>query len=93
MNTIETTVELNAELVATTIATNLPHLDVEICGSWAWIGGTTKADAKALKELALGLKWSPNKEKWYFAGSKPRSFGKKTQMEDIRAWHGSVKVS
>jgi len=92
MNATETT-EINAEIVATKIAATLPHLEVEICGSWAWIGNTSKADAKALKELALGLKWSPNKAKWYFAGTKARSFGKKTQMEDIRAWHGSVKVS
>lgn len=84
--------EINAEIVATTIATALPHLEVEICGSWAWIGNTTKADAKPLKELGFGLKWSPNKEKWYYAGSKARSFGKNVNMDDIRAWHGSQKV-
>ena len=85
-------IEINAELVATTIATALPHLEVEICGSWAWIGNTKKEDAKALKELGLGLKWSPNKSKWYFAGSKARSFGKNVSMDDIRTWHGSERV-
>ena len=98
MNALDTLVQesneqLNAIVnIAETIATALPHTEVEICGSWVWISNTQREDAKALKALGLGLKWSPNKSKWYYAGSKAKSFGKSVDMDKIRAWHGSERI-
>lgn len=42
----------------------LDGLDVELCGSWLWIGGDTRKHKEALK--AAGCVWSKNKQKWYW---------------------------
>ena len=37
----------------------LDGLEIELCGSWLWIGGNTKEHKEALK--AAGCRWSNNK--------------------------------
>lgn len=68
---------------------NLAGLDVELCGSWLWIGGNTKPHKEALK--AAGCRWSRSKTKWYWhhkdAGAK-WSRGHYS-MEKIREKYGS----
>ena len=39
-------------------------IDVELCGSWIWCSGNTKAVKEDLK--SLGFKWSHNKAAWYY---------------------------
>lgn len=67
----------------------LDGLEVELCGSWLWIGGDTKQHKDALK--AAGCKWSQNKGLWYWRhpeeGRKWRKT--KTTMSDIRTKYGS----
>ena len=41
------------------ILLRLDGLEIELCGSWLWIGGNTKANKDKLK--AAGCKWSKNK--------------------------------
>ena len=41
----------------------LDDLEVELCGSWLWIGGNTKDHKEALR--AAGCRWSSNKKLWY----------------------------
>ncbi len=65
-------------------------LEIEICGLWVWIGGETKPHRQALKEA--GYRWSPNKEKWYFAGV-PAGGWSSMDMEEIRTRYGSRHVS
>lgn len=43
---------------------NLHGLEVELCGSWLWIGGNTREHKEALK--AAGCRWSNNKKLWYW---------------------------
>lgn len=52
----------------------LDGLDVELCGSWLWIGGNTKEHKEALK--AIGCRWSNNKKLWYWRHN-----------EEGRKWH------
>ena len=67
----------------------LDGLEIELCGSWLWIGGNTKANKDKLK--AAGCKWSKNKGKWYWhhaeAGS--RWYRGKSSMAEIRTKYGS----
>lgn len=64
-------------------------LTVELCGSWLWIGGDTRAHKDELK--AAGCRWSSNKKLWYWHHPEEGSHwhrGKKS-MADIRAKYGS----
>ncbi len=68
-------------------------LDVELCGSWLWIGGNTKANKDALK--AAGCRWSNNKKLWYWHHAEEGSHwhrGNKT-MGQIRSKYGSQRFN
>ena len=39
-------------------------LEVELCGSWLWIGGNTREHKDGLK--TAGCRWSSNKKLWYW---------------------------
>lgn len=67
----------------------LDGLEVELCGSWLWIGGNTREHKEALK--ALGCRWSQNKGKWHWHHAEDGSKwhrGKAT-MSEIRFKYGS----
>lgn len=52
----------------------LDGLEIELCGSWLWIGGETMKHKEALK--AAGCRWSSKKKLWYWH-----------HAEDGRKWH------
>ena len=56
-------------------------LEVELCGSWLWIGGNTREHKDELK--AAGCRWSSNKKLWYWHPA-----------EEGRRWHkGSATMN
>ena len=67
----------------------LDGLDIELCGSWLWIGGNTKEHKDALK--ALKCRWSNNKKLWYWHHAEEGSRWHKgtSTMTDIRTKYGS----
>lgn len=69
----------------------LDGLEVELCGSWLWIGGNTRQHKDKLKEA--GCRWSSNKKLWYWhhaeEGHKWHR-GSKT-INQIRAKYGSAR--
>ena len=66
----------------------LDGLEIEICGSWVWVGGNTKAHKTELK--AAGFKWGAKKSKWYFRPAGYVKRGKGTwSMDKIRDYHGT----
>ena len=67
----------------------LSGLEVELCGSWLWIGGNTRENKDALK--ACGCRWSSSKKLWYWRheeDARPWHRGNKT-MSQIRSKYGS----
>lgn len=71
----------------------LDGLDIELCGSWLWIGGNTRENKEALK--AAGCRWSNNKKLWYWRHeeeSRPWHRGKAT-ISEIRAKYGSQHIT
>lgn len=54
-------------------------LEVELCGSWLWIGGNTREHKDELK--SAGCRWSSNKKLWYWHHS-----------EEGRKWHKGSKT-
>lgn len=77
------------------------RLDIEICGSWIWVSGTTgektdemKAIRSALK--GAGFRWHKPKAKWY---KNPKSDLKRRRrrsnvaMDEIRDRYGSQRVA
>ena len=67
----------------------LDGLDIELCGSWLWIGGNTKEHKEALK--AAGCRWSNNKKLWYWHHAEEGHKWHKgsSTMTDIRTKYGS----
>jgi curved DNA-binding protein CbpA len=79
--------ELNAAINA---ILDLPGLDIEVCGSWVWVGGDTRTHKDALK--AAGYKWASKKKMWNFRPAGFRSFSRgDTTMDDIRTKYGSSR--
>ena len=65
-------------------------VNVEMCGSWIWCTGDTKAHKERLKEMQF--RWSRNKNAWYFHFGEYRKRGKKSMtLDDIRRKFGNVK--
>ena len=71
----------------------LNGIEIELCGSWLWIGGNTYANRKELKEA--GCRYSKNKAKWYWHHEEDgcRFYRSKTTMEEIRAKYGSERMT
>jgi hypothetical protein len=67
----------------------LEGLEIEICGLWVWVGGTTRPHNRELK--AAGYSWAPQKRKWYFAGV-PAGGYRAFDMDEIRQRYGSQRV-
>ena len=70
----------------------LDGLELELCGSWLWIGGNTKTHKEELK--VAGCRWSQNKKLWYWhhaeEGQKWRRG--KASMSQIRSKYGSESI-
>jgi len=68
----------------------LPALVIEICGSWVWVTGETRAHKDTLKES--GFKWAAKKKAWYFRPEEFSSCSKGTKsLEEIREKYGSKR--
>lgn len=67
-------------------------LDVELCGSWLWIGGDTKPHKEELK--AAGCRWSRNKGMWYWHHQEEgvKWHRGKSSMNEIREKYGSQHI-
>jgi len=71
---------------------HLEGLEIEVCGTWLWVGGNTKEHKDTIKEA--GLKWAKKKAMWYWrpADCKVRFHKKTLSMNEIRVAHGSTNV-
>lgn len=66
-------------------------LEVEVCGSWLWVGGNTKEHCGDLK--AMGMRWASKKRRWYKAPKDwKRRNHRELSMDEIRNCFGSKKV-
>lgn len=67
----------------------LSGLRIELCGSWLWIGGDTRAHKDTLK--ALGCRWSKQKALWYWHHTEDsrRRYRGRSSMAEIRNKYGS----
>ena len=66
-------------------------LEIEVCGSWLWVGGDTKEHKDGLK--GMGMRWASKKKRWYKA---PKDWKRKAHreltMDEIRDKFGSTAV-
>ena len=70
---------------------NYDFLEIEIIGSWLWVGGNSILVKDKLKEL--GLKWHSKKKLWFWYEGEFLKYGKKEySIEDIRRKYGSKKI-
>ena len=67
-------------------------INIDIIGSWLWVGGNTYAIKDELKKL--GFKWSKGKSKWYFTAdvtTSKKRYGKKS-YEDLKSIYGCETI-
>jgi len=70
---------------------HLSEIEIEICGSWIWVGGKTKQYKEVLK--AADYKFAGKKKKWYFRPAGYKSYNRgKWSMGQIRNHYGSKDV-
>lgn len=63
-------------------------IKAEVCGTWLWITGNTRAYKDIFK--ACGMKWSQNKVAWYWHPEGYRRKGRKVYgLDEIRSRYGS----
>lgn len=68
----------------------LNGVEIEICGSWIWCSGNTKANKETLKRLRF--RWSQMKSAWYYHKEPYRKHhGKELSLDEIRSMYGSTK--
>lgn len=69
------------------------HLDVELCGSWLWIGGDTRPVKEQLK--SAGCRWAAKKGLWYWhpADAAVSHHRRSSSMSEIREKYGSKVLS
>lgn len=66
----------------------LEGLEIEICGSWLWVSGTTREHNSKLKES--GFYWASKKRMWYWHVPEDRKRRRGSlSMEAIREKYGS----
>lgn len=67
-------------------------VEIEVCGTWLWVGGNTKPYAKLFGEN--NFKWSPKKVKWYWRPEYQKSwrFTGNATMKHIRETYGSIEI-
>lgn len=67
----------------------IDDLEVELCGSWIWVGGNSYPHRELLK--ALNFNWSKDKKRWYFCKDLKFSPYRKGSysMKKIRSTWGS----
>ena len=71
-----------------------PGLIVELCGSWIWITGETRAVKEILK--SAGFYWAQKKLAWYWhkkEEGKTKGFRGKFTMDEIRSRHGAQQIT
>jgi curved DNA-binding protein CbpA len=75
----------------------IPEIVIEICGSWIWISGNTKAYKEKIKSIETDefykRGFSAQKQMWYFS---PKGYRKKSKddfdMQTIRDIYGSETI-
>lgn len=71
---------------------HMEGLEIEICGSFIWVGGNTREHKDELK--AIGFRWASKKKLWFLAPQGWRKRGRRElSMGEIRMNYGSQTIS
>lgn len=70
---------------------HMEGLEIEICGSFLWVGGNTKPNKDELK--GMGFRWASKKRRWFLAPQGWRKKGRRElTMNEIRDSYGSQRI-
>ena len=70
---------------------HMEGLEIEICGSFLWVGGNTKPNKDELK--GMGFRWASKKKRWFLAPQGWRKRGRRElTMGEIRDNYGSQRI-
>ncbi len=69
----------------------IPGIYVELCGTWLWVTGETRAAKDQLK--AIGFRWASKKQAWFWHAGPYRKRGKRQlSLPEIRNIYGSERI-
>jgi len=78
------------------LALKLQNVDIELIGSWLWVSGTSKEQAKLFNKDGLGMKFTKNHGgKWYWHRNVNRGFRRSSSglsFDQIKQAHGAAEV-
>ena len=91
---VEEEIELDArirEMIQRIV--HLEGIDIELVGSWLWVGGNTFNNRHQLKEA--GFLFASKKKAWFWRADedKARRNRREMSMDDIRNLHGSKTIT
>lgn len=92
-NDLYFTSEIKFDLELEKIISQILHyenIEIEIVGSWIWVGGDTKSIKEVLKNL--GFKWASKKKLWFHGEMKSKNTKSKS-MKEIKNKYGFTKVN
>lgn len=70
---------------------HMEGLEIEICGSFLWVGGNTRPHKDELK--GMGFRWASKKRRWFLAPQGWRKKGRRElTMGEIRDNYGSQRI-
>ena len=68
----------------------IDDIEIEVCGSWVWVGGNTFEHRVELKDA--GYSYSGKQKRWYWGRKKKNYRMNAMKMNDIRKKYGSTDV-
>lgn len=83
------TVELSEELLKALQKIIHLDLDIDLIGTWLWVGGATYDYKDVLK--GAGFKWNKKRSKWFFTENKATGTFK-GDYEELKSHHGAFKI-
>ena len=75
------------EKILEVLGLNLTDLEVEMIGTWVWVGGNTREHKEALK--ALSLRWHSKRQLWYWRKAQYRTRYSGIDTDELRAIYGT----
>ena len=70
---------------------HMEGLEIEVCGSFLWVGGNTRGHKDELK--SMGFRWASKKKRWFLAPQGWRKKGRRElTMGEIRSNYGSQRI-
>ena len=75
------------DIISKLLSLRMANVEVDLVGTWVWVGGDTKPHKEALKEL--GLRWHSRRVRWYWCPAAYRTrYNARLSYGDLQQVYG-----